>query len=42
MAENEQDPKDAEPTTPPSIKENPSATGVVASTDEEPAAPDRE
>jgi len=38
----EKDPKDAEPTPPPSIKENPSATGVVASTDEEAPAPERE
>ena len=40
----EQDPKDAEPTTPPTIKENPSATGTVADADEaaEPPATDRE
>ena len=40
----EKDPKDAEPTTPPSITENPSATGTVADPDEaaEPPTTDRE
>jgi len=40
----EKDPKDAQPTTPPSIKENPSATGTVADADEaaEPTTSDRE
>jgi len=45
MAEHDrtEDPTDAEPTVPPSIKENPSATGVVADTEETPPpSPERE
>ena len=40
----EMDPKDAEPIAPPSIKENPSATGTVADAEEaaEPSTADRE
>lgn len=42
MPEDDKDPKDAEAVTPPTIKENPSATGVVASTEEDATPPDRE
>ena len=40
----EKDPKDADPTTPPTIDENPSATGTVADAEEAAEAPatDRE